>query len=280
MIQDIAPSVLNNQYDTKASASAEDYVICSLGAEVLIRESEDGCELPRVSDFADDMKFTYLFSIDGEEFYMPEIARYGKDAADQIPEGFVYAGLRNLREKKLPKRLNYATLTGKHLIDWYRDNKCCGRCGSKMEHSETERAMVCPECGYTCYPRIMPAVIVACLKGDKILVSKYSKGYRHYALIAGFTEIGETLEETVAREVLEETGIRVKNIRYYKSQPWGLANDILVGYICEADGDDEIVIDENELQEAAWMSADELDITHDDYSLTNELLWKFKCGEI
>ncbi|MDD5823886.1 MAG: NAD(+) diphosphatase [Firmicutes bacterium] len=278
MIQDIAPSVLDNQYSTTAVAEDKDNVICTLGGELLLVPEGEGWRLPRVSDFAEDMEFTYLLNIDGDEYYMPELARQGQSAED-VPEGAQYCGIRTIRDK-LSKVQNFAALTGKHLIDWYRDNRCCGRCGSKMEHSETERAMVCPECGYTSYPRIMPAVIVACKKGDKLLVSKYSKGYKHYALIAGFTEIGETLEETVYREVFEETGIRVKNIRYYKSQPWGIANDILVGYVCEAEGDDEIVIDENELQEAGWVTADELDIKYDDYSLTNELMWKFKCGEI
>lgn len=277
MIQDIAPHVLYNQFNTEAKASPEDYVVHTLGHEVLLKTGT--MELPRVKDY-DNMEFIHLFSVDEQKFFMPDAARYGKKRIDEIPSGFEWVGVRALRGTSLPKEYNYAILTGKHLTDWYRDNKYCGRCGDKMVHSEIERAMTCPHCGYTCYPRIMPAVIVACIKDGKILATRYSKGYRHYALIAGFTEIGETLEETVAREVLEETGIRVKNIRYYKTQPWGIANDILVGFICEADGDDEIVIDENELSEALWMTPDDLEIGYDDYSLTNELLWKFKNGEI
>ncbi len=283
MIQDIAPKILNNQFDKEACATAEDYVICSVGNEILLKdrcEGSENCSFTQVKDWAEGTGFTYLFSIDGVRFFMPDMARFDKERLDEVPGGTHFAGVRSLRTEGMDKELNYAALTGKHITDWYRDNRRCGRCGSVMEHSSTERAMVCPKCGYTCYPRIMPAVIVACLKGDRILVSRYSKGYRHYALIAGFTEIGETLEETVEREVLEETGIHVKNIRYYKSQPWGLANDILVGFVCEADGDDEIVVDENELQDAAWMTADELDIKHDDFSMTNEMMWKFKCGEL
>lgn len=284
MIQDIAPHVLFNQYDTEAKPCASDFVIHTLGNDVLLKGPVDGSgtpELPVVGDYADDAKFIYLFKVDEQAFFMPDAARFGKKRADEIPEGCSWVGLRTLKGIGFgPKEFNYAVLTGKHLTDWYRDAKYCGRCGAKMEFSGTERAMVCPHCGYAHYPRIMPAVIVACIKGDKILATRYSKGYKHYALIAGFTEIGETLEETVAREVMEETGIKVKNIRYYKSQPWGIANDILVGFICEADGDDEIVIDENELSEALWMSPDDLEIGYDDYSLTNELLWKFKNGEI
>ena len=113
------------------------------------------------------------------------------------------------------------------------------RCGSghKTVHSSTERALKCPSCGHLIYPRIVPAVIVGVKNDDKILLTKYRKGFTPFALIAGFTEIGETLEETVAREVMEEAGIRVKNIQYYKSQPWGVVDDLLAGFYCSYPGD-------------------------------------------
>ena len=188
--------------------------------------------------------------------------------------------IRELREKnQISQEMAFAAYTAKHLADWYRDNHFCGRCGGKMEHSKSERAMVCPRCGYTSYPRIMPAVIVGVIKGDELLITKYRVGYRHNALIAGFTEIGETLEETVAREVMEETGIRVTNIRYYKSQPWGIANDILVGFFCEAEGDTSIHMDEKELKYAQWTRREDIVLQPDSYSLTNEMMKRFKDGE-
>lgn len=140
--------------------------------------------------------------------------------------------------------------------------------------------MVCPGCGYTAYPRIMPAVIVGVTNGDKILITRYRVGYGHNALIAGFTEIGETLEETVAREVMEEAGVRVKNIRYYKSQPWGFANDILMGFYCDVDGDTEIHMDDQELKQAGWVEREQIQLQPDNFSLTNEMMEKFKNGEI
>lgn len=114
------------------------------------------------------------------------------------------------------------------------------------------------------------------IKGDCLLITKYRRGYAHSALIAGFTEIGETLEETVHREVMEETGIRVKNVRYYKSQPWGMAHDILVGFFCEADGDNEIKMDEDELKYAAWVSREDIELQPNSLSLTNEMMKVFK----
>ena len=149
-----------------------------------------------------------------------------------------------------------------------------------MKHSETERAMECEKCGYTAYPRIMPAVIVGVTNGNKLLVTRYRTGYQHNALVAGFTEIGETLEETVAREVMEETGLHVKNIRYYKSQPWGMANDILTGFFCDADGDTEIHMDESELKYAEWVERENIVLQPDSSSLTNEMMEFFKNNNL
>lgn len=129
------------------------------------------------------------------------------------------------------------------------------------------------------YPRINPAVIVGVTKGDKLLITRYRTGYGNNALVAGFTEIGETLEETVAREVMEETGIKVKNVRYYKSQPWGMAQDILVGFYCDADGNDQIRMDENELKYAEWVKRDDIVLQPNNLSLTNEMMRVFKNGE-
>ena len=104
------------------------------------------------------------------------------------------------------------------------------------------------------FPKIAPAVIVGVTNGDKILMTKYAgREYKKYALIAGFTEIGETAEQTVEREVMEEVGLHVKNIRYYKSQPWGYDSDLLLGYFCELAEEHKIELDETELSLAEWI---------------------------
>ena len=140
--------------------------------------------------------------------------------------------------------------------------------------------MYCCGCGNKIYPRINPAVIVGVIKGDSLLITRYRQGYAHNALVAGFTEIGETMEQTVEREVMEETGVRVKNIRYYKSQPWGLAQDMLLGYFCEADGDGEIHMDENELKFAEWVKREDIVLQPNNFSLTNEMMSVFKNAKI
>ena len=140
--------------------------------------------------------------------------------------------------------------------------------------------MYCPACGQREYPKLNPAVIVAVTEGDKLLLTKYAgRAYTKYALIAGYTEIGETVEETVQREVMEEVGLKVKNIRYYKSQPWSFTDTLLMGFFVEVDGDDTIRLDENELQVAKWCSREEIP-ENDGISLTREMMEVFKNGKV
>ena len=134
-----------------------------------------------------------------------------------------------------------------------------GCCGGKMAPGEKERSMVCSACGHTEYPKISPAVIVAIRNGDRLLMSRYARGaYRHYALIAGYLEIGETFEDCVKREVMEEVGLKVKNIRYYKSQPWAFSDTVMIGFVADLDGDDTIRLQEEELSEAGWFTREEI----------------------
>mgnify|MGYP005933984141 CR=1 FL=1 len=117
--------------------------------------------------------------------------------------------------------------------------------------------------------------------GDKILMSKYAgRTYKKYALLAGFTEIGETLEETVQREVMEEVGLKVKNIRYYKSQPWSFTDTLLMGFYCDLDGEAAITLDREELAMAEWFQRDEIPVEPERDSITNEMIIRFKNGEV
>ena len=128
------------------------------------------------------------------------------------------------------------------------------------------------------FPKICPAVIVGVTHGNRILMSKYAgREYTRYALLAGFTEVGETPEDTVRREVMEEVGLKVKNIRYYKSQPWSMSDTLLMGFFCDLDGDSEdVVLDEDELALAEWFEREEMPVKEEDVSLTNEMMMAFK----
>ena len=178
-----------------------------------------------------------------------------------------------------PKEAVFAAATGESLHRWYGANRFCGRCGTPMQDSETERARVCPACGLTIYPKISPAVIVAVTDGDRLLLTKYQgRAFKRYALVAGFNEIGESIEDTVRREVFEETGVRVKNLRFYKSQPWVFTDSLLMGFWCELDGSDQITIQENELSEAGWYRRAEIPEDYSPISLTGEMIDRFRRG--
>lgn len=274
MIQDIAPHIFNNQFVPGKLPENGSPVFCFSGRNILVDISGDKIKLPTKEQLG-SVELNYLFTIDETDFYRP--VNPGEIA---IPEGFEYRNVREVRAtQKGPGYIMFAIYTASHLDHWYSDNKFCGRCGTKTVHSDTERAVVCPDCAKIIYPRINPAVIVAVTNGDKLLLTKYrGREISYYALVAGFTEIGETFEECVSREVMEETGLKVKNIRYYKSQPWGAAADILAGYFCDVDGDETIHMDESELKLAQWVERSEIELQPDAFSLTNEMMTIFKNG--
>lgn len=289
MIQDIYPHRLDNQFNPSAAVSKEDTVLNIYNGRILVNmQAFEANQLvfPRCGDFAEmvqketesaEGKFIYLFAVDKERYFLLQ----GQLSEECRPTGFDYVEDRAMRREGIgPDERLFAAVTGKHLSDWYRDTCFCGRCGKRMMHSAKERAMTCEACHYTAYPRIMPAVIVGVKNGDSLLLTKYKTGFGHNALIAGFTEIGETAEETVAREVMEEVGIKVKNIRYYKSQPWGTANDLLLGYYCELDGDPTITMDSNELKYAEWVKREDIVLQPGNFSLTNEMMKLFKMKDI
>ena len=271
MIQDIAPHVFNNHFENK-KPKEDSFVLVVRNGQILCRYDDDSKDLffPCYGEFSDIGKAVYLFSIDEDDYFMLE-------NVSEIPEGYAFYAINSfLRERVRSNYKSLAAFTAMHLEKWYRDNRYCGRCGHKTEYDNKERALKCPECGNVIYPRINPAVIVGVRNGDKLLLTRYARGYGHNALVAGFTEIGETVEETVKREVMEETGLKVTNITYYKSQPWGIAQDILMGFYCDVDGDDSIRMDPAELKYAEWVKREDVVLQPSDYSLTNEMMKMFK----
>ncbi|MBE7003914.1 MAG: NAD(+) diphosphatase [Ruminococcaceae bacterium] len=276
MIQDIAPKHLDNHYDPAAKPEAGSVAFHFLGKRLLCRAKDGALDFPTVAELGEG-EYTYLFKIDDMAYYLR------RDGAELFAEGYAYEDIAVFRTSR-PRENAFAAVTAYHLASWYAASRHCGRCGAQTVHDGAERMMRCPACGNLIFPKIMPSVIVAVTRGDELLLTQYANrpGASRFALVAGFTEIGETAEQTVEREVMEEVGLRVKNIRYYKSQPWGIsAGGLLLGYWCEVDGDDELRIDHTELADGAWVSREELRATYADagVALTGEMIRVFAEGK-
>ena len=156
--------------------------------------------------------------------------------------------------------------------DWYDSYRYCGHCGTKNILDDKDMMMKCPNCGQMHYPRIAPAIIVTISKGDKLLMAKHSyHNLDSYTLLAGFVEPGESIEDTVKREILEEVGIKIKNIQYLKSQTWPFPNSLMLGFKAEYDSG-EIKVDGNEILDAKWFSKEEIIKYSSDISISSWLI--------
>lgn len=277
MFQEIAPHKLDIDF-TKGKGLTEGKALVFREGSLLLGKNEEGIFLPDTKEV--DRLFPgnnkgFLFVMDDEgyfAYYDSEIPEFGEYT-------YVSAGeARNLK----PMHTAWAITVGNRLNIWYTSSRYCGRCGTKTVPSTYERAMTCPSCGNVIYPQICPSVIVAVRNGEKICLIKYSQAhssFARYALVAGYVETGETPEDTVRREVMEEVGLHVKNLTYYKSQPWPVSGALLHGYFCDLDGDDSITVDPFELSDAEWVSREDMPVKENEISLTAEMMELFRTGK-
>ncbi|MBE5993077.1 MAG: NAD(+) diphosphatase [Paenibacillaceae bacterium] len=280
MIQDIFPHVFHNEFEVKSPAKDSHFFYFSEGS-ICLTEGKSNI-IPRFSALEDDVRSSfmshcdYLFSIDQMDFFLVDETSVLLADTPGISL-FKNSILRELT----PMWVSFSAVCASQLHRFYSSNRYCGCCGSEMIKSKKERSMVCSSCGNTVYPKIAPAVIVGIIHDGKLLLTKYAgREYTRYALLAGYTEFGETLEDTVHREVMEEVGLRVKNIRYYKNQPWGFSDSILMGYWAELDGSPQVTLDETELSTAVWMTPEDIPDDFTNISLTHEMILLFKNGKI
>ena len=279
MIQEFGDEHRYDNHFEPHEAAEGDYLLHFAEGRCLAHVADGRVELPRARDYsAAPRRLTYLFSLGEERFFL------ALDDEVTIPSGFAYELVSWLRQAE-PQHLLFAAATASQLDRWYRENRFCGRCGHPTELAPTSREIVCPECARIVYPKICPGVIVGIVDraedpaDDRIVLTRYNgRTTALWALVAGFTEIGEPLEDTVRREVMEEVGLSVKNLRFYKSQPWSFTDTLLVGFWCEVDGDPTIAVDHSELKEARWFARDEIPLerTGDRASLTGEMIERFR----
>ncbi len=195
----------------------------------------------------------FLGLLDGSPCYSVEAGE-----GFPVPEGMDFVGLRRLFMEYGELFFRIAGI-GSQLLTWDRTHRFCGACGALNKDSTIERAKVCPRCGLLQFPRISPAVIVAIVKGDMILLARGAR-FRNsgmFSVLAGYVECGETLEECVQREVMEEVGIEVGNIEYFASQQWPFPHSLMIGFTAEYRAG-EITEDRVEILEAGWFKSDNL----------------------
>ena len=211
----------------------------------------------------------YLGTLAGQPCFCLEL-----DPELEAPAGM---GLKGLRELYNYINEDLFAVAGRaiQIVDWDRTHQFCGRCGVKMTTLEIERAKRCPECNLVNYPRLSPSIIVRVRRGDEILLARSShfpKGM--YSVLAGFVEPGETLEQAVEREVMEEVNLTIKNIQYFGSQPWPFPNSLMIGYTAEYAGG-EFQLDPAEIEDAGWFRADNLPDIPSKISIARRLIDDF-----
>jgi len=277
MIHEIEPLHFDNQYHGERRPDAQSVVLHYIGRNLLCHIEDGVLSFPHYADFAPDVgQFVYLFDVEGTDYF---ILRHD---GELDLSGYTYSNI-SFFGAVTPRENAFVVLTGFHLSTWYSANRYCGCCGTPTEHDNELRMLRCPNCGNMIFPKITPSVIVGVINNDRLLLTRYNRpGSKLTAMIAGFTEIGESIEQNICREVYEEVGIRVKNLRYYKSQPWGISGGgLLLGFWCEADGDPTLKADGVELAEARWLTREELRETYHDngISLTGEMTQAFIDGK-
>lgn len=283
MIQELSDAIYHNEYKAQQPRNG-DYIMFAKGRSVLMKngvESGDGeLDYPKFEEINTEMSCIYLFQIETKNGVLKFFLGENDKLSDELLGRYHFERQNIFRDKK-PDYLAFAGVTACQLANWYASTRFCSACASPLEHDKKERMMRCPKCNAMNYPKISPAVIVAVTDGDRIVMTKYAgRDYTKYALIAGFAEIGETIEDTVRREVMEEVGLKVKNVRYYKSQPWSFSDTMLFGFFCELDGDDTIRLDEEELSVGEWLHRSEIPTEYDGISLTNDMIMRFKMNEV
>lgn len=274
MIQELLNHKFNNHYNPQ-KPNGDDYLIVYHQGKILAKLDNE-ITYPKVKDYNDE-DLIYLFDFDDKKVFL---------LIDNIKlNGYEYYLPKELRESHDNEDL-FLGITALHLATFYIKNKYCGCCGALLNHKKDERALICPNCDNIIYPTISPVVIIGIISNDhkKILLTKYNKAhssYSRYALNAGFVEIGEDLESAIRREIKEEVGLDVTNIKYYKSQPWGFSSSLIVGFTCNADDNVPLKVEEDELSDAVWLSKDEIPASLDhNVSLTWSIIEDFRNNKI
>lgn len=240
------------------------------GNKLLVYLESSSISIPYLLDFKElgltPLSQHYLGRLDKQHCYAVELAE-----GTAPPTGMSFGGLRQVYGR-LDEALFWIATRAVQVVDWDRTHQFCGQCGTPTKTSLIERAKECPRCGLLHFPRLSPAIIVLVEHGQELLLARS----RHflpgmYSVLAGFVEPGETLEEAVAREVKEEVGLTVKEIKYFGSQPWPFPHSLMVGFTAKYHGG-EISLQDPEIEDAGWFTADNLPTLPGKISIARKLI--------
>lgn len=208
--------------------------------------------------------------LDGVHVYCAEVV----EAAPSPNENFEFLDLRQLYER-LPQDLFILSWRAIQIVNWDRNHRYCGRCGGLLVQAAQDRCKICEPCGLKYFPRISPAIMVLIGRPGAVLLAR-SKQFPlgMYSALAGFVEPGETLEACVHREVAEEVGLQVANLRYYGSQPWPFPDSLMIAFVADYLGG-EIQVDGEEVVEADWFAIDDLPKIPGEMSIAGKLIRHF-----
>ena len=241
------------------------------GRELLVKQQDNALSVPLLHDAPGELGLKvlrqhFLGTLDGDGCYSVEVPE-----GAEPPEGMSFKELRKLWGP-MDEALWRVAGCAVQIVEWDRTHQFCSSCGTKTDYKQGVRAKECPRCGRLSFPRISPAVIVAVERDGKLLLARGNRFIiEMYSVLAGFVEPGETLEETVMREVREEVGIEVTDIRYFGSQPWPFPDSLMVGFTARYAGG-EISIDKEEIVDAGWFTADDLPRIPDKISIARRLI--------
>ncbi len=192
-----------------------------------------------------------------------------------LPQNATFQHIRQAHELLGDEDLFFLVSKAKQLLHWDRSTQFCGCCGHQTQYSTKERAKVCSVCNSLIFPQIAPVMLALIWRDDELLLARsphFMPGI--YSILAGFVEPGETLEQTVMREVKEEVGLTIKNLAYFSSQPWPFQSNLMLGFIAEYDRG-EIQIDETEIEDAQWFSIKKLPQLPKPISLSRQMIDKY-----
>lgn len=251
----------NNKYTPaflpQLNSKENSWALIFVGRNLLMKKTGDKLSIPETNELdciiADDKSLEYIGTYAGHGCFC-------KKLSDEtvLQENLSLVDLKDITKLSGDSGLFLLAGAANHILHWRSVNKYCGCCGNKTEDKKDERTKICPYCGNIIYPRISPATITAVFRGDQILLAHNSHFKKDlYSLIAGFVEPGETLEQCVEREIREEVGIKVKNIRYFSSQPWPFPDSLMMAFTAEYESG-EITVDNCEIIDAGWYKAESL----------------------